>query len=45
MSTFAKVLDEAAELSLNEQEQLADTLRRRIAAPRRDPENSRGGEA
>lgn len=45
MSTFAMVLDEAADLSLDEQEQLAETLRRRIAEQRRAEILKTAGEA
>jgi hypothetical protein len=35
MSTFALVLDHASSLPLEDQEQLAETLRRRVAEQRR----------
>jgi hypothetical protein len=35
MTTFAKILDSADGLTLDEQEQLAETMRRRVAAKRR----------
>lgn len=36
MSTFATLLEAASELSLDEQEDLLETLRRRLSAARRE---------